>query len=51
VSTIVVVAVSTSWRLARVLGGRIDDLSNAIVGLVIVAYLLATRECFQSAER
>lgn len=48
--TLALVGGSTLWRLARVLGGRLDDLSNAIVGVVIVAYLLARHEFFQAVD-
>ncbi|MFT4890012.1 MAG: hypothetical protein ACI9YT_000924 [Halobacteriales archaeon] len=49
--TLALVGASTLWRLARVLGGRLDDLSNAVVGLVIVAYLLAKHEFFRAVDR
>lgn len=49
--TLAFVGASTLWRFVRVLGGRVDDLSNAIVGLVIVAYLLARHERFRPTDR
>jgi len=49
--TLALVGGSTLWRLARVLAGRPDDLSNAVVGVVIVAYLLARREFFRAVDR
>jgi hypothetical protein len=40
---------STLWRMSLVAGGEMDNISNAVVGLVIVLYLLSQHNFYQSA--
>ena len=43
---VVVFGASTVWRLSRVAGGAAGDLTNAVVGAVVVGYLLWRRDFF-----